>query len=258
MGVSCWSVLLECVVGVCCWSVLLECVVGVCCWSVLARDSKRAHWRVLALQTPPKFHAKTPRERERKKKKNDRKWGGRGKTKREMFAPLPTVRGLPPFGSHPPTPYNHNCYYDKNYNCKLNYDHCHYNYNFYNYNCYDNQNHNFDFDLIGQRTRCWPKELAKVARARRTTPWRERCTSPAEWSQRRTAVPTRSVAGLLSAKCGSHRCRRLRLTPPASTLENTRQSEQPRILFQVLSRRIGAVQIGAPSPRALQQQSGLR
>ena len=39
-----------------------------------AREPKRAHFRALALQTPPKFHEKTPRERQR-----ERKWGGRGK-----------------------------------------------------------------------------------------------------------------------------------------------------------------------------------
>ena len=38
-------------------------------WGVFTRqpeNSKRAHWRVPALQAPPKFHEKTPREREKK------------------------------------------------------------------------------------------------------------------------------------------------------------------------------------------------
>ena len=42
--------------------------------------SKRAHFRALALQTPPKFHEKTPREG--RKKEN---CGGRGQKKREIL-----------------------------------------------------------------------------------------------------------------------------------------------------------------------------
>ena len=43
-----------------------------------------------ALQTPPKFHDKTPRER-----KKERKCSGRGKKKREILGPPPF--GAPPF-----------------------------------------------------------------------------------------------------------------------------------------------------------------
>ena len=55
-------------------------------------NSKRAHLRVLALQTPPKFHEKTPREREKKNENGS----GRGK-KREILGPPPF--GAPPFGA---------------------------------------------------------------------------------------------------------------------------------------------------------------
>ena len=55
-------------------------------------NSKRAHLRVPALQTPPKFHEKTPREREREKKSED--GGRRGKKKSAKF-------WAPAFG-HPP------------------------------------------------------------------------------------------------------------------------------------------------------------
>ena len=58
-------------------------------------NSKRAHFRAPALQTTPKFHARTPRER--KKKEN---CGGRGKKKREILGPPPF--GAPPFGWAPP------------------------------------------------------------------------------------------------------------------------------------------------------------
>ena len=54
-------------------------------------NSKRAHLRVPALQTPPKFHEKTPRERE--KKSDD--GGRRVKKKREILGPrlrAPTLR----------------------------------------------------------------------------------------------------------------------------------------------------------------------
>ena len=50
-------------------------------------NSKRAHFRAPALQTPPKFHAKTPRER--KKKEN---CGGKRGKKTRNFGP-PTLRG---------------------------------------------------------------------------------------------------------------------------------------------------------------------
>ena len=46
-------------------------------------NSKRAHFRVPALQTPPKFHEKTPRETQK-----ERNGGGTGKKKREILGPL--------------------------------------------------------------------------------------------------------------------------------------------------------------------------
>ena len=55
-------------------------------------NSKRAHFRALAplrFKTPPKFHEKTPREREERKKN----CGERGKKARNF--------GLPQFGPHP-------------------------------------------------------------------------------------------------------------------------------------------------------------
>ena len=61
-------------------------------------NSKRAHFRAPALQTPPKFNERTPRER--KKKEN---CGGGGKKKREILGPPPfwaPPRG-PPFGAPP-------------------------------------------------------------------------------------------------------------------------------------------------------------
>ena len=78
------------------------------------QNSKRAHFRDPALQTPPKFHERTP-----KREKKERKlWRDREK-KREIFGPptlrsptlrgptprgatlrVPTLRG-PPFGSPP-------------------------------------------------------------------------------------------------------------------------------------------------------------
>ena len=54
-------------------------------------NSKRAHFRTPALQTPPKFHEKTPREGEK-----ERKWEWE-KKKREIG--LTTLQGLPPFGA---------------------------------------------------------------------------------------------------------------------------------------------------------------
>ena len=53
-------------------------------------NSKRAHFRAPALQTPPKFHVRTPRER--KKIEN---CGGRREKKREILGPPPF--GAPPF-----------------------------------------------------------------------------------------------------------------------------------------------------------------
>ena len=64
-------------------------------------NSKRAHLRVPALQTPPNFHEKTPREREKKSENGS----GRGKKKSaKCWAPPPS--GPPPFepsrcGAHP-------------------------------------------------------------------------------------------------------------------------------------------------------------
>ena len=72
-----------------------------------AENSKRAHLRVRALQTPPKFNEKTPRETQK-----ERNGGGKGKKKREIFGPPPfgasTLRGpnlAPPFGPHPSGPH---------------------------------------------------------------------------------------------------------------------------------------------------------
>ena len=72
-------------------------------------NSKRAHLRVPALQTPPNFHEKTPREREK-----ERKWGREREKKARNFGPPafgpppfepPTLRsrpfGPPPFGPQP-------------------------------------------------------------------------------------------------------------------------------------------------------------
>ena len=50
-------------------------------------NSKRAHQRVRALQTPPKFHKKTPRERKKAKME-----AGEGRKKERNFGP-PTFRG---------------------------------------------------------------------------------------------------------------------------------------------------------------------
>ena len=55
---------------------------------------KRARLRAPALQTPPKFHEKTPKERQK-----ERKWGERGKKRAKFWAPH-TLRSLglaPPF-----------------------------------------------------------------------------------------------------------------------------------------------------------------
>ena len=57
-------------------------------------NSKRAHFRAPALQTPPKFHEKTPRETQR-----ERNGGEKGKKKREILGPPPF--GAPPFGAPP-------------------------------------------------------------------------------------------------------------------------------------------------------------
>ena len=59
------------------------------------------HFRAPALQTPPKFHERIPREREREERKL---WREKGK-KREMLGPLPfgasTLQGLYPSGPLP-------------------------------------------------------------------------------------------------------------------------------------------------------------
>ena len=58
------------------------------------KNSKRAHFRAPALQTPPNFNERSPK-RERAK---DRKCGGRGKKKkREILGPPPC--DSPPFGA---------------------------------------------------------------------------------------------------------------------------------------------------------------
>ena len=55
------------------------------------RTPKRAHFRAPALQTPPKFHEKTPRERKRA-----RMGAGEGKKNAHFWASHPS--GPPPFG----------------------------------------------------------------------------------------------------------------------------------------------------------------
>ena len=57
-------------------------------------NSKRAHFRAPALQTPPKFHERTPRER--KKKEN---CGGKKEKSAKFWAPHPS--GLHPSKLHP-------------------------------------------------------------------------------------------------------------------------------------------------------------
>ena len=66
-----------------------------------AKNSKRAHFRTPALQTPPKFHEKTPRETQKERIL----WREREKT-RDILGTLraPTLRAPtlpPPFGSSP-------------------------------------------------------------------------------------------------------------------------------------------------------------
>ena len=61
------------------------------------KNSKRAHLRVPALQTP-KFHERTPRER---KKKERKLWREEGKKARNFG---PTLQA-PPFGIHPSGPH---------------------------------------------------------------------------------------------------------------------------------------------------------
>ena len=58
-------------------------------------NSKRAHFRDLALQTPPKFDEKTP-TRENKERKM---WRQRGEKKRHFG---PTLWASHPLGPHPP------------------------------------------------------------------------------------------------------------------------------------------------------------
>ena len=73
---------------------LLFSLFGVFSWKFgAARVSHDSHLRVPALQTPPKFHEKTPRERKRAKME-----AGEGK-KREMLAPTPS--GPHRAGPHP-------------------------------------------------------------------------------------------------------------------------------------------------------------
>ena len=64
-------------------------------------NSKRAHLSAPALQTPPKFHEKTPREREREKKK--RKFRREKKKQARNFGP-PTLLHLPTNTIGAPTP----------------------------------------------------------------------------------------------------------------------------------------------------------
>ena len=76
-------------------------------------NSKRAHFRAPALQTPPKFHEKTPRERKKKencggrREKKARNYGLptlRGSTLRGSTLRGPTLRGSTPSGPHPSGP----------------------------------------------------------------------------------------------------------------------------------------------------------
>ena len=65
-------------------------------WALEPENSKRAHSRVAALQTPPNFHEKTPSEREREK---ERKLEcGEGKKSAKFWA-------SPPSGPHPSNPH---------------------------------------------------------------------------------------------------------------------------------------------------------
>ena len=71
------------------------------CFTQQPENSNRAHLKAQALQTPPKFHEKTPEKEE----KNEF-CGGRGKEKREILGPPPF--GPPPFlGSGPTLPGPH-------------------------------------------------------------------------------------------------------------------------------------------------------
>ena len=70
-------------------------------------NSKRAHLSAPALQTPPKFNEKTPRETQKQ-----RNCGGRGRKKARNFGPHPSGPhpsgppfGAPPFGPHPSGPH---------------------------------------------------------------------------------------------------------------------------------------------------------
>ena len=79
------------------------CALGLSCETLAAsgppglhtttREPKRAHLTPPALQTPPKFHEKTPRERQK-----DRTWGGEREKKTQNFWP-PHPSGPPPFGA---------------------------------------------------------------------------------------------------------------------------------------------------------------
>ena len=94
-------------VGYCSVLFVFACLLCVrcCVWAGRARtrqpeNSKRAHLRAPALQTPPKFHERTPSER--KKKEN---CGGRREKKARNFGP-PTLLGPTFSGSHPSGPHN--------------------------------------------------------------------------------------------------------------------------------------------------------
>ena len=63
-----------------------------------AANSKRAHLSAPALQTPPKFHEKTPREG----RKERIMWRERGRKNAKFWAP--TLRGPHPSGPHPSGP----------------------------------------------------------------------------------------------------------------------------------------------------------
>ena len=104
----CWCVCVGVLCVLWCCGVLVCVCVGVCgppfrtpgrLWGRLGftrqpEKSKRAQLRAPALQTPPKFHEKTPRER-----KKTKMGGGRGKKARNFGASHPS--GSPPFRAPP-------------------------------------------------------------------------------------------------------------------------------------------------------------
>ena len=78
----------------------------VCVWWVCSRFSGLSHLSVPALQTPPKFHEKTPREREERmnfpvgERKNSAKFWAPHPSDPPPFGPPPFGRGPTPPGPH--------------------------------------------------------------------------------------------------------------------------------------------------------------